>query len=171
MRKRPLHKGTIIGLYRARGSGTSLLAIVDDRRGKILVPCYGTPTAKLFHEVFGRVLVGGRFHNDAIVGEPIYYRVDELGLLCEFCPVDDKAPPELVEEYAKAAEKESVKAGDIGFVEPDDPRIPKGPERAGKGLGTHPGSATQDGRVYKSGTIVNGVEIQETRAKRKSCDN
>ena len=165
MRKRPLHKGTIIGLYRARGSGTSLLAIEDDRRGKILVPCYGTPTAKSFHEAFGGVLVGGRFNNDAIVGEPIYFRVDELGLLCEFCPVGDKAPPELVEEYAKAAEREPAKAGDIGFVEPDDPRIQKD-QFGGPGTYTRGGFLPDDHWLYGAGPIVAGRVILEPPKKK-----
>jgi hypothetical protein len=160
MRIRPLHKGTIIGLYREKGSMLAMLAIEDDRQGKVLIPCYGTPAAKSFHEAFGGVLVGGRFKNDAIAGELIFYRVNELGILSEFCPVDEKAPTELIEEYEAEKKKPSPrKAGHIGFVEPDDPRIQKGPEPSKRGTHTRRGFLPPDHWLFGAGPIVAGREI------------
>jgi hypothetical protein len=131
-----LHRGTIIGMFRERGSGISLLAVEDDRRGKVLVPCEGTPTARAFDDAFGGVIVGGRFNNDGISDERIYYRCDDLGVLAEFSPVDD-APPEMVEQYDSAKKTESTpnptkpeeppKANGLrgvrmlGFLPPEDP--------------------------------------------------
>lgn len=167
MRIWPLHKGTIIGLYREKRiekrSGLALLAIEDERRGKILIPCYRKSTTEDFHEAFGGVIVGGRFNNDAILGEPIFYRVDGLGILYEFCPIDDKAPPELAEEYAKAAEEKPAKSGHIGFVEPDDPRILKGPEPSRKGTHTSGGFLPPDDPIYSLGPIVAGRPIFQPR--------
>ena len=84
-----IHKGTIIAMYREKGSGISLLAIEDDLRGKILIPCEGSPTARAFDAAFGGVMIGSRFNNDGIVGERIAYRVDALGVLSEFAPIVD----------------------------------------------------------------------------------
>ena len=83
--------------------------------------------------------------------------MNELGLLSEFCHVDEKAPPELAEEYARAAEKEPTKAGDIGFVEPDDPRILKEPSKPG--THTRGGFLPEDHWLYGAGPIVAGRAI------------
>jgi hypothetical protein len=96
--QRLLHKGTIIAMYRERVSRTSLLAIEDDLQGKVLNPCEGTPIARAFDAVFGGVIVGGRFSNDGIKGERIYYSVDTRGVLEGFNAVDE-APQALVQEY------------------------------------------------------------------------
>jgi hypothetical protein len=110
--QRLLHKGTIIAMYRERVSGTSLLAIEDDLRGKVLIPCEGTTIARAFDAVFGGVIVGGRFNNDGIKGERIYYSVDTRGVLESFNAVDE-APQALVQEYGaqyEVPQKRSRKA-------------------------------------------------------------
>lgn len=147
MRTRPLHKGTIFALLRETKSGVSMLAIEDERQGKILIPCYGKETAKQFDEAFGGVLVLGRFNNDAIAGEPIYYRLNELGILCEFCPINERTPPELVEEYASGKPKATAA--------PETRKDPYG----GSGTCTNLGSLPPDDPVYSKGPIVAGREI------------
>jgi len=87
--KQRLHKGSIIAVSREKESGVSLLAIEDDLRGKVLIPCEGTPTARAFDTSIGGVIIGGRFNNDGIVGVRIAYRVDVPGVLSEFTPIED----------------------------------------------------------------------------------
>jgi hypothetical protein len=42
-----IHKGSIIAMYREKGSVISLFSIEDDLRGKVLTPCDGSPTARV----------------------------------------------------------------------------------------------------------------------------
>lgn len=167
MRTRPLHKGTIIGLYRTTNGGIAMLAIEDEKWGKTLVPCYGKTTVEAFDKAFGGVIVGGRFENDAIVGEPIFYRIDELGYLCQFGPANEETPPELVAEYAKSAKEKPAprKSGHIGFVEPDDPRIKKETEPSKPGTHTRGGFLPEDHPLYGAGPIVAGRRIFEPPKK------
>jgi len=117
VKQRLLHKGTIIAMYREKGGGISLLAIEDDLRGKVLIPCEGTPSARAFDAAFGGVIVAGRFSNDGIKGERIYYSVDTLGVLEGFT-VTDVAPQALVQEYEaqyagpKAKHRKEKRAGE-----------------------------------------------------------
>jgi hypothetical protein len=119
-----IRKGTIIGMYRERGCGMALLAIEDDLRGKILAPCDGNATARALDTAFPGALIGGiSINNDAIVGEPIFYRLDQIGVLAEFSPADE-TPTDVIEEYESGKKKPSAhKAGCThrGFAPPGDP--------------------------------------------------
>lgn len=161
MNTRRLHKGTIVGLFReSGGSGIALLGIEDDEKGKVLIPCDGNPACRAFDAAFPGTLIGGRFNNDGIAGERIYYTVNELGVLEAFVPVED-ATPELVEEYEEEAKKNLAprKSGHIGFVEPDDPQILKGSQPSKPGTHTRGGFLPPDHLIFSGGPIVSGRPI------------
>ena len=134
MKKQRLHKGTIVGLFTERGSGIALLGIEDDRRGKVLIPCDGNPTCRAFDAAFGGVIVGGRFNNDGITGEPIYYCLDEHGSLEAFIPCGD-ATPEMVEEYEKVEKGGTTVRG---YVPKDHPIFSRGPIITGRNISRPP---------------------------------
>lgn len=132
-----IRKARIIGLFRERGSVLAMLALDDDLRGKVLIPCEGNPISRALDEAFGPGFINGvSTDNSVIQGEEIYYRLDSIGILEEFT-IADRAPVEMIEEYEAAVKKESAprKSGHVGFVEPDDPRILKGPIVAGREIG------------------------------------
>jgi len=159
-----IFKGRIIGIFKEQGSGLAMLAIDDDRRGKRLIPCEANPTARAFDEAFGGFIVGGHStRNDAITGESIYYTVDSVGLLETFTP-EGRAPIEMVDEYERTTAKEPRQAGHIGFVEPDDPRIPKAPE-GGMGTCTFHGFLPDDHWLYGAGPIVSGRPLSQPHRK------
>lgn len=165
-----IRKGRIIGIFKERGSGLAMLAIEDDRRGKRLIPCDGNPTARAFDEAFGGFIVGGHStRNDAIVGESIYYTVDSIGLLETFTPVD-RAPQEMIAEYERTTAKEPRQAGHIGFVKPDDPRIPKGIEPDKRGTSAFQGFLPPDHPIFGLGPIVGGRSILQP-PKREPREN
>lgn len=157
-----IRKGRIIGLFREPGSGLAMLALNDDLRGKVLIPCEGNPTARAFDEAFGPgfIVDGVSTDNSVIQGEEIYYTLDQVGVMETFT-IADRAPVEMVEEYEaeKRERPEPRKSGHIGFVEPDDPRILKGPKYGGRGTCTNLGILPPDDPVYTRGPIVSGREI------------
>lgn len=113
-----LYRGRIVGMFGNPGSGIAVLAVIDDVKGKTLVPCEGNPTCRALDAAFPGTLIGGHtFDNDGIAGERIYYFVDQLGLLESFVP-EGEATPEMVEEYEEyeatgANRKNETGAGDI----------------------------------------------------------
>ena len=80
-----IRKGTIVSFEGSPGSGTAIINI-----GGTLVPCDAAPTLRALRAAFGW----------NIIGQPIYYSCDELGVLSGFTPTGD-APEELVQEYER----------------------------------------------------------------------
>lgn len=157
-----IRKGRIIGMFVAKkGSGIAMIAIDDEKWGKILVPCEGNPTARAFDEAFGPgfIVDGISTDNSVIQGEEIYYTLDQVGVMETFT-VAERAPVEMIEEYEAEKRKRPApkKSGHIGFVEPDDPRIPKG-MYGKRGTCTNLGILPPDDPVYTRGPIVAGREI------------
>jgi hypothetical protein len=160
-------------LFREKGSGLGMLAIDDDRRGKVLIPCEGNPTARAFDEAFGPgfIVNGVSTDNSVIQGEKIYYTLDLVGVMETFT-IAERAPIEMSEEYEAEKKKEPAprKSGHVGFVEQDDPRILKWPEQGGPGTHTRRGFLPPDHPLYGAGPIVAGRPLLPP-PKRKHSEN
>jgi len=127
-----IYRGTIVGLFGKKGSGLAMLGIEDDLKGRVLIPCDGNPTCRMLNVVFPGTLRDGTFYNDAIVGERIYYELDEVGVLLAFAPLD-RAPLEKISEYEKQS-SQSKKGTHTrgGFLPPDHPLYSSGPIVSGR---------------------------------------
>jgi hypothetical protein len=129
-----IYRGTIIGLFREKGgSGLGMLGILDDVRGRVLIPCDGNPTCRMLDSVYPGTLKDGTFHNSGIEGERIYYTVDDVGVLAAFAP-EDRAPEEIIARYEKQTAP-SPKQGTHtrgGFLPQDHPLFGVGPVVSGR---------------------------------------
>lgn len=134
-----IYRGRIVGLFRDKGgSGIALLAIEDDARGKVMVPCDGNPTCRAFDLVFPGTLRAGTFYNDAIRGEVILYELDSVGVLKSFAPAD-RAPLEKIAQYESQSappKKGTYTRG--GLLPPGDPLYSSGPIVSGRLLSETP---------------------------------
>jgi hypothetical protein len=176
-----IYRGTIIGLFQVKGgSGLGMLGIQDDVRGRVLIPCDGNPTVRVFNEAFPGTLRDGRFHNDAITGERIYYGLDDLGLLKSFSP-EDRASVEMVAQYERqsAPPPKKVRFINEGLCKPDDPIYSTGPIVAGRRILDPPkkdgtgkvivgGLLPPDHPIFGRGPMIFG---RPDPPKKKSTDN
>lgn len=96
-----MRKGTITSFRGSWGSGLGYL-VIDE----VPVPCENAQTVRALEGAFGDVIAPGHSVNqEAIVGQEIYYSVDELGILDGFTPVED-APPELKKVFEQDQEED-----------------------------------------------------------------
>lgn len=128
-----IRKGRIIGLFREPGSGLAMLAIDDERRGKVLIPCEGNPTARAFDEAFGPgFIVGGHSTDNSVIqGEEIYYTLDSVGVMETFT-IAERAPIEMVEEYESQSSPKKGTHTRGGFLPGDHPLYGSGPIVSGR---------------------------------------
>lgn len=128
---RNLGKGIIVGLFTGKDTGLAMLGILDEKKGRTLIPCDGDRVCRAFDAAFGGVILQGKFHNDRIAGEPIYYLINEIGFLDSFTPVEI-APPELVAEHEGRTPEKKGGCTVIGYLPPDDPVYTRGPIVVGR---------------------------------------
>jgi len=178
-----IYKGRIIGLFREKGSGLGMVAIDDEKRGKILVPCERNPTARAFDEAFGGFIINGiTTDNSVIFGESVYFTVDDVGVLESFTP-EDRAPVEMVEQYEAEKRKRSTPqyggrgtCTNLGILPPDDRVYTRGPIVAGREIGK-PGTHTRGGflpddhPLFGAGPIVAGRAILQSSKKKVHENN
>jgi hypothetical protein len=135
-----IYKGKILRISGSWGSGLALLDMIDERLGRVRIPCDNGQTVRALDECFGGVIGPGHTINSgAVAGKEIFYAVNEFGILALFAPVEG-ATPELVEEY-EAEKKKPRQPGNrhIGFLPPDDPIYNGGPIVAGREILKKPG--------------------------------
>jgi hypothetical protein len=158
---RELHKGTVVAMHREPVTGTSFIEIDDDDKGKVLVPCLGTPTARRLDDLFGGVIVDGKFNKHGIAGKRIAYRLGEDDILMVDSikiPRERKVPP--------SGKGRTI---DLGFLPPEDKVYSRGPIVAGRAIlkpeddemvkVTVGGSLPPDHPIFSRGPVIFGRNL------------